>query len=47
MKSFYLTRLEKKPADERQDYLDNTVVAKYRDEVREAWNAAHPSETLD
>lgn len=44
MKSFYLIRLEK--AADRQEYLNATVVAKYREEVREAWNAAHPEETL-
>ena len=46
MKNFYLTRLEKKPAQERQSYLDETVVVKYRDEVRREWNLSHPSETL-
>lgn len=47
MKNFYLTRLERKPRSERQSYLDEVVVARYRDEVRSAWNEAHPDETLD
>lgn len=47
MKNFYLTRLARLAPDMRQGYLDETVVARYRDEVREAWNEDHPDETLD
>ena len=46
MKQFYLTRLAMKPAEERQAYLD-AVPARFRDEVREAWNGSHPDEVLD
>lgn len=46
MKNFYLTRLEGKPREERQAYLDDVVVSRYRDEVRTAWNEAHPDERL-
>ena len=46
MIKFYLVRLEKKLPEERQDYLDTTVVAVYRDDVRTAWNEAHPEEEL-
>lgn len=46
MKKFYLTRLEKKNPEERQAYLDEVVVKKYRDEVREEWNATHPAEEM-
>lgn len=46
MKNFYLTRLEKKDASERQTYLDETVVERYREEVKAAWNEAHPDEAL-
>lgn len=47
MKNFYLKRIERKAPDERQAYLDDTVPARFRDEVRSAWNEAHPGETLD
>ena len=47
MKQFYLKRLELKPRSERQSYFDETVVAKYRDEVREAWNESHALEPLE
>ena len=46
MKKFYLTRLEKKSPAERQAYLDEVVVEKYRDEVREEWNATHPAKGM-
>lgn len=47
MKNFYLTRLGVKSPEERQTYLDETVPNRFRDEVRSAWNEAHPDETLD
>lgn len=47
MKNFYLTRLKGKDPSERQAYLDETVVEKYREEVKAAWNAEHPEETLN
>ena len=47
MVKFYLTQLKFKDPSERQTYLDETVKEKFRDEVRQAWNDAHPDETLD
>ena len=47
MKNFYLTQLKYTPADQRQTFLDEKVPAKFRDDVKQAWNDAHPSETLD
>lgn len=47
MKSFYLIRLRARRPEERQAYLDGTVVERYRDEVRTAWNAENPEETLE
>ena len=46
MISFYLLRLKNKAPEERQDYLDNTVAERYREQVKEQWNEQHPDETL-
>ena len=46
MVKFYLNRLSKKLPEERQDYLDTVVSAKYHDEVLNQWNEEHPDETL-
>lgn len=47
MVAFYLMRLAKKSPEERQAYLDETVPTRFRDQVREQWNAEHEDETLD
>lgn len=47
MVKFYVTRLEGKQADGRQSYLNETVPAKFRDQVLEAWNESHPEEMLE
>lgn len=44
MLKFYLTRLE--AADNPQEYLDNIVAKAMREQVREAYNAAHPDTPL-
>lgn len=46
MKNFYLIRIASKSSDKRQSYLDETVLESYRNQVRDAWNADHPEETL-
>ena len=38
MVKFYLNRLSKKLPEERQDYLDTTVPAKFHDDVLNQWN---------
>lgn len=46
MVKFYLNRIAGKLPEERQAYLNETVPAKFRDQVKEAWNQAHPEEEL-
>lgn len=46
MLAFYLLRLRNKRPEERQSYLDTTVAKRYRDQVRDMWNAEHPEDTL-
>lgn len=46
MVKFYLNRLSKKLPEERQDYLDTVVPAKFHDDVLNQWNEANPDETL-
>lgn len=47
MVKFYLTRLEGKQPDERQAYLNDTVPERFREQVKQAWNEAHPGEALE
>lgn len=44
MLKFYLTRLE--AAGDPQEYLDTTVAKSLRDQVRNAYNEAHPDRPL-
>lgn len=44
MLKFYLTRLE--AAENPQEYLDTTVSKSMRDQVRDAYNEAHPENPL-
>ena len=46
MINYYLKRLATRPTEERQTYLDETVVEKFREQVKEQWNQEHPEETL-
>ena len=47
MFNFYLARLASRPVDLRQQYLDETVAAKFRAEVKDEWNRIHPDEPLE
>ena len=41
--TFYVGRIERKTTqEEKQEYLDTTVTASLRDEVREAYNSKWP-----
>lgn len=46
MVKFYLNMLRKKLPQDRQEYLNTTVMEMFRDEVKTQWNALHPDEKL-